>query len=239
MGYTTTFTGRIEISPPLDSAEIDFLLEFADHRRMHRRSGPYGMTDGYNNPDVIDYNEEHPGQPSLWCQWIPTEDGTAIEWDEGEKFCGAEEWMRYLIDHFLKPGCHAIGQVPGIKGGHVCNGTIDAEGEEQGDVWKLVVENNVVTRRDASIVFDDEERDEELEAAKKDLEDAHAAIESLNKALAGERAENAKLREALTLIAAVPSFPSKDIADKALGVTGPEWEPRAKKEFEARKGASR
>jgi len=25
-------------------------------------------------------------QPGLWCQWIPSDDGTAIEWDGGEKF---------------------------------------------------------------------------------------------------------------------------------------------------------
>lgn len=44
-----------------------------------------------------------------------------------------------------------------------------------------------------------------------------------------------ELEQALRLIAAIPAFPSKDIADKALGVQGPDWEPKAKKEWEARK----
>lgn len=44
-------------------------------------------------------------------------------------------------------------------------------------------------------------------------------------------AELEKAHAALRLIAAVPAFPSKDIADKALGSTAPEWEPKAKKEW--------
>jgi hypothetical protein len=47
--------------------------------------------------------------------------------------------------------------------------------------------------------------------------------------------ESIRLREALKLIAAVPAFPSKDIADKALGSQGPDWEPKAVKEYREKK----
>ena len=57
--------------------------------------------------------------------------------------------------------------------------------------------------------------------------------------VAAMRRELEAARTALRAIAAIPAFPSKDIADRALGVQGPDWEPRAKKEWEARKGGGR
>lgn len=166
MGYTTDFDGQITVEPPLNAEEIDFLNRFTTCRRVHRKSGPYfasddpkvlknyGQSDSDDfrssdafQDDIIDYNEPHPGEPGLWCQWIPLEDGTAIEWDEGEKFYHAEDWMKYLIDHF-------IGSDPIAKKidperfkflqGHVCNGEIEAQGEDSDDRWVLIVENNVV-----------------------------------------------------------------------------------------------
>lgn len=79
---------------------------------------------------------------------MPTEDGAALEWDEGEKFYDSQEWMAYLIDHFLKPGALASSAIPFLQANHVLNGTIKAQGEDMGDRWKLVVTNNVVTRVD-------------------------------------------------------------------------------------------
>lgn len=35
---------------------------------------------------ILDYNDPPAGQPGLWCQWEVSEDGTAIKWDEEEKF---------------------------------------------------------------------------------------------------------------------------------------------------------
>jgi hypothetical protein len=55
--------------------------------------------------------------------------------------------MRYLIDHFLKPGATAQGH-PGFEHftfDHVLNGVIDAAGEEEGDEWQLIVQDNTVT----------------------------------------------------------------------------------------------
>jgi len=153
MGYSTYFTGRIEISPPLNPEEIAFLQKFNETRRMDRDKGPY-FVDGSGDygrrqdPDVRNFNNPPEGQPGLWCQWMPTEDGTAIEWDEGEKFSNSAEWMKYLVDHFLKPGCLAAAELPFLQANHVCNGTIEAQGEDAGDRWDLIVMNNITYRQD-------------------------------------------------------------------------------------------
>jgi hypothetical protein len=152
MGYRTYFEGSISITPPLSHEEIAYLKTFAGTRRMNRREGPYFAKDDGDlgqsrTPGIINFNEPPEGQPGLWCQWVPTDDGTELEWDGGERFYDAPEWMMYLIDHFLRPDCLAALKVPGIVGGHILNGTIKAQGEEMNDRWLLIVKNNKVTTR--------------------------------------------------------------------------------------------
>lgn len=149
MGYTTDFEGSVAIEPPLNAAEISFLSQFNQTRRMARKLGPYyvGGTGSYgqgHDPDIINFNEPPRGHPSLWCQWTPTEDGAEIVWDEGEKFYGSAEWMTYIIDHFLKPGCLAQKELPFLQGNHTCNGVIYAQGEDPSDIWRLIVTDNQV-----------------------------------------------------------------------------------------------
>ena len=54
-----------------------------------------------------EYNVPAPGQPGLWCDWVPCWDGCCLAYNGVEKFYGAVEWLRYLIDHFLRPGAEA------------------------------------------------------------------------------------------------------------------------------------
>jgi hypothetical protein len=148
MGYTTDFSGAVSIEPPLNAAEIEFLTKFAETRRMARTKGPYFVDGGGDygqarEDDVTDYNRPPAGQPGLWCQWVPSEDGTTIAHDGGEKFYDSPEWMTYLIDHFLKPG--AIADLPFLQKNHIVNGVIKAQGEDMDDRWKLVVTDNKVT----------------------------------------------------------------------------------------------
>lgn len=165
MGYTTEFTGQVKVEPPLNPSEIDYLRQFAATRHMKRARGPYYV--GTDEADVSDQNNPPAGQPGLWCSWEPTDDGTAIEWNEMEKFYDAQEWMRYLVDHFLKPDAYACGDVApqfaNFTFDHVVNGTIDAEGEERDDVWQLVVTDNIVTRIDPPSPADLEARVAALE----------------------------------------------------------------------------
>jgi hypothetical protein len=152
MGYTTTFTGRIAVAPPLNAHEIDYLRKFAATRRTDRDRGPYyvdgtGCAGQGRDADIRDYNRPPAGQPSLWCKWEPTADGLAIEWNGQEKFYGPSEWMAYLVDHFLRPGARAHGN-PGFEDftfDHLLNGVLDAQGEEPWDTWQLTVRDNEVS----------------------------------------------------------------------------------------------
>jgi hypothetical protein len=153
VGYTTDFSGQINIEPPLNQEEVAYLKKFNETRRMDRENGPYfvdgsGFMGQGHDADVRNHNSPPKGQPGLWCQWVPTEDGTAIEWDGGEKFYSSKEWMAYLIDHFLKPGALAKDALPFLQANHVLNGVIKAQGEDMDDRWKLIVKDNIVMRVD-------------------------------------------------------------------------------------------
>lgn len=158
MGYTTEFEGSIQIEPPLNAQEISFLRDFNHTRRMNRTRGPLfvrgsGFYGQGNDPDIIDYNQPHPDQPGLWCQWTPNEDGTAIEWDGGEKFYDSPGWLSYII-HLLLAAPDAqwyIDQhidedlrLASFTCDHVLNGVIFAQGEDDEDQWELRVVDNTV-----------------------------------------------------------------------------------------------
>lgn len=151
MGYTTDFEGRIGIFPRLSEGEIEYLNKFSDTRRMDRENGPYfiggdGFVGQSDSPDeVYDHNRPPAGQPGLWCQWVPTDDGTALEWNQSEKFYESEKWMDYLIQHFLMPGRIAK-QIP--FDGHMLNGVIAAQGDDPSDMWLLHVKDNIVFTED-------------------------------------------------------------------------------------------
>lgn len=170
MGYTTSFDGEFAIDKPLAPEHREYLKAFSHTRRMKRKAeltakrddpareaaglavgdeggyfvGAGGMCgqESHGTPDIDDYNEPPKGQPGLWCQWEPNEDGTAIFWDGGEKFYYYVEWITYLIDHFLAPW------------GYVLNGTVEWSGEEQGDVGKIIVVDNEVTEKVGRITYE-------------------------------------------------------------------------------------
>ena len=161
MGYTTYFDGSVTVEPPLSAQEVDFLNKFSESRRMDRKNGPYYIGGGdfgqAREEDVIDYNRPPKGQPGLWCQWVATNEGDAIEWDGGEKFYEATEWMQYIIDHFIGKDPLAKLNNPeefGFLQGHTVNGEIYAEGEESDDRWKIVVSDNIVTEHQGTVTVD-------------------------------------------------------------------------------------
>lgn len=187
MGYTTEFWGEVAVSPPLNESEVAYLNRFSDTRRMDRHSGPYTVEDplpsqkgSHESPfdakvgqrhtaDVINYNDPPTGQPGLWCQWEVDLDGGWIRWNGAEKFYNAAEWMKYLIEHFLQEGAVASTWVgapeygdtfEGFTFDHILNGTIEAQGEDPSDRWRLVVKNNRVQVQTATFVF--EEADEDI-----------------------------------------------------------------------------
>lgn len=121
-----------------------FLTLFNDTRRMKRRvdeafgiDGEFfvfgeGFAGQTKDDSIVEYNTAPETQPGLWLQWVPTQDGTAIEWDGNEKFYCYTEWLVYLIHKVLAPN------------GYVLNGEVTWQGEETGDVGTLSVKDNRV-----------------------------------------------------------------------------------------------
>lgn len=103
--------------------------------------GAGGFAGQEHDKTIVDYNIEPAGQPGLWCQWVPTEDGEGICWDGGEKFYEHVKWLEYLIIHFLKPW------------GYVLSGSVRWQGEDGDDRGTITVKDNVVSSHRAKTVW--------------------------------------------------------------------------------------
>jgi len=154
MGYTTDFLGQFKLNKPLDAETKEYLTAFAQTRRMRRNPKKiaeifggtpeqYGIEGEFfvkglgfcgqdNDASVLDHNYPPKTQPSLWCQWTPTADGTAIEWDGNEKFYNYVEWLEYIVKNFLDPKGFSI------------TGDVVWQGEEVGDVGIINVRGNKI-----------------------------------------------------------------------------------------------
>lgn len=169
MGYDTNFSGEFNLDKPLTVAHKAYLEAFASSRRMIRNAKltekrsdpireavglPVGEDGGYfvgeggfhgqdDGEDVVNHNSPPTDQPGLWCQWVPNELGTAIVWDEGEKFYEYIDWLEYLIQHFLAPW------------GYTLNGKVAWYGEENSDQGVIYVKNNKIQAIAAMIVQDE------------------------------------------------------------------------------------
>lgn len=180
MGYSTDFMGRFNLSKRLTSAQVAYLTQFSDTRRIKRKADitalrpdplreavglPVGDEGGYfvgalgvagqeiephagrfaheSSPvglDVVDFNTPPTGQPGLWCNWTTTEDGTGIMWNGTEKFYRYEEWLQYLITHFLTPW--------GIE----VSGSVEWQGESRDDRGVIYVKGGKVEKVPDTII---------------------------------------------------------------------------------------
>lgn len=172
MGHHTDFEGYVGVSPPLNAAEVAYLTAFNDSRRWDRVTGPYATDDpGYYARGNNDRRHKPaPDQPGLWCPWKPTPDGTALVWDGCENPYAAVEWMRYIINHFLRPEAivqqytTSTADIPALDVpygwvmapefarftfDHACVGGFHAQGVQAKDAWTLLVRDNKVTHATA------------------------------------------------------------------------------------------
>lgn len=144
MGYTTEFQGSFTLNKPLDDETYNFLIKFNETRRMARKVDPkYGVegefyVDGKgfmgqdNDETVIDQNRSPSTQPSLWCQWRPSEDHKTIEWDGNEKFYYYVEWIQYICEKILAPK------------GYKINGQVKWRGEDFYDTGVILAIDNLI-----------------------------------------------------------------------------------------------
>lgn len=164
MGYTTSFTGKFTCTPALNSTQVAYLKALNHTRRMQRAGAsalpdavredvglPLGEQDEYfvggvgfmgqdHDDTIVDYNIPPGSQPSLWCQWEPSDDGKFIKWDGGEKFYEYVAWIKYINDHFLKPW------------GVTLAGDVKWRGEDPSDRGVIVVNNGIAAVDGANFV---------------------------------------------------------------------------------------
>lgn len=169
MGYDTNFDGEFNLDKPLSPEHKAYLEKFSETRRMKRnqtaaskmedpirtaaklpigKEGAYfvggkGMCGQDEDAGIVDYNTPPDGQPSLWCQWVPNHDGTAIVWDGGEKFYEYVDWIDYLVERFLGPW------------GYTLNGEVYWSGDDSGDLGRIKIVNNDIKVNAARIVYDE------------------------------------------------------------------------------------
>lgn len=116
MGYTTSFEGSLQISPPLT----------LEHYNLFKT-----LYDPDNEGDT--FEREQDGRPDSYCDWEVSEDGDKLRWSGAEKFYYYEEWLKYLLEKFFIPN------------GYSLDGMMYWDGEERGDYGKIVVEANTVS----------------------------------------------------------------------------------------------
>jgi hypothetical protein len=141
MGYDTNFCGSFELDKPLSKERIAAGLPIGKQGAYF--VGGLGFAGQDDDASIIECNTPPDGQPGLWCQWVPSNDGTAIVWDGSEKFYGYVEWIEYLIEHFLKPW------------GYVLNGEVEWFGEDANDRGMICIADNVVKVKVAKITYEE------------------------------------------------------------------------------------
>jgi hypothetical protein len=153
MGYSTDFEGSFKFSKPLTVTQYKYLVKFAETRHVKKflkmtetlpskelkELNDLGLDIGLaceyylgDRGEVKDSNVPPATQPGLYCQWVPNEDGTELQWDGSEEFYHYVEWLEYYIKNFFNRW--------DIK----LNGTVEFWGEREGDRGFIIVKDNVV-----------------------------------------------------------------------------------------------
>jgi hypothetical protein len=109
MSYTTIFEGSFYFDKPLIEDQIKYLKAFAEKRRCRIKTRvfenipdpvrekielPIGIEGEFcinfpqdlEDEDIIDSSIPPSNQPSLWCKWVPSDDGKELKWNGREKF---------------------------------------------------------------------------------------------------------------------------------------------------------
>ena len=146
MGYTTNFEGKLKIEPTLPQPAIKYINKFSGTRRMkrvfenniHGIDGEFfvdgkGFAGQDNDDSVVNSNMPPSTQPGLWCQWVVSDCGNFLKWDESEKFYHYTEWLSYMINSFFAPNRFRL------------NGEISWQGEDPSDNGTIFVKNNIIT----------------------------------------------------------------------------------------------
>lgn len=113
MGYTTVFNGEIKFSKKLTPNREEILINFSTERHG-------GGMDAFE------------GMPGFWCNWVPTKNRNALEWNGAEKFYNYVEWLEYLIKNYFEPWKIKL------------NGKIEYCGESGDDNGVIIVKDSII-----------------------------------------------------------------------------------------------
>jgi hypothetical protein len=123
---------REAVGLPLGPEGAYFVGVPDDHGESHR-------------PSVLDANRPPADQPGLWCNWEPNDAGDRLGCPEGDHFYLFDDWLGYIIEHFLS------------RWGCTLNGTVAWQGAQEPDRGVLIVRDNVVDNLGAIVVTDGDE----------------------------------------------------------------------------------
>ncbi len=84
------------------------------------------------------------GMPHCYyCDWRVSEDGTQIEEPSSDgSFYDYDKWLLLLIERFFAPW------------GVLLNGEMEWDGEESGDMGKLILKDSVLTVKRAKVTYE-------------------------------------------------------------------------------------
>lgn len=83
---------------------------------------------------VIDVNTPPSSQPNLFCGWTVSDNRKFLEWDDSIEFCDAVEWLKYIIENFIKTDPHE----------YKLNGEVTWENIDTFEKGVIIVKNNTV-----------------------------------------------------------------------------------------------
>lgn len=146
MGYNIDYSGHIEVSPPLNEAEVSYLNDFSD--AIHTKSTHRILE--LNQPGSLRLvDTDHPPRlmPGIQCNWSASSDGATLSPRDGEKIHDHDRWLAFIITHLFNPtnprsliNAHRDDD-PRLAEfvDHNFFGEIHARGEHVHDIWAIRV----------------------------------------------------------------------------------------------------
>lgn len=175
MGYTTTFTGYLEIGGKMTREFVKYINRFSYTRRMKRDNekikeiypnwkqlcfnGELGKDGEYlaiqsnvfgqeKDDSILDYNRQAETQPGLWCQWV-IETNEDMSDESIQEFTGKLKWDGSEKFYYYTAWLRYMFENFFEPSGFILNGAFLAVGEEYKDASYIVVDNNKIEVFDA------------------------------------------------------------------------------------------